>query len=306
MNWTALRFAVRRQRLELVLLSLVLLALIGLATWMALSISALGLGDCYVEPSRVADEECTRRFTELNQIAQAMPILQAMAVFAPPMAGVFLGATILAREVESGTAMFAWTFSPSRTRWLVGRLVPAATTLLVLSLAAGAAIDAVYAASFPIVPIDSSLVDFQLRGPLLAARALLAFAASLFVGAVAGRLLPSLLLSIIVSGALIAGSMSLAQAYALRDPEVEPGPGGMLVGSLYRAPNGEVLDGTQAVERMEEFGDGELFEVYEIIDLGVPGSRSIAIVTTIIGVVGVVIAVLTSMTVATVNRRRPY
>src|SRR3990172_11411499 len=84
LNWTALRFAVRRQRLELVLLSLVLLALIGLATWMALSISALGLGDCYVEPSRVADEECTRRFTELNQIAQAMPLLQAMAVFAPP------------------------------------------------------------------------------------------------------------------------------------------------------------------------------------------------------------------------------
>jgi hypothetical protein len=306
LNWTALRFALRRQRLELVLFSLVLLSLIGLATWMAVGISALGLEDCYVEPARVAAEECTRRFMELSRIAQAMPIVQALAVFAPPLAGVFLGATILAREVESGTAIFAWTFSASRTRWLVGRVLPAATLLLVLCLAAGAAVDTVYASSFPIVPIEASLVDFQLRGPLLAARALLAFAASVLVGAVVGRLLPSLLLSIVVSGALIAGSMWLAQSFAMREPVAEPGPGGLLVGSLYRAPNGEVLDGTQAVERMEEFGDGELFEVYEIIDLGVPGSRSIAIVTTVLGAITVVILALGGMTLATVNRRRPY
>lgn len=306
MNWTALRFAFRRQRLELVLFSLVLIALIGLATWMAVSISALGLEDCYVEPARVAEEECTRRFTALNQIAQPTPILQAMAVFAAPVAGVFLGATILAREVESGTAMFAWTFSTSRARWLVGRLLPAATILLVLALAAGSAVDAVYAASLPIVPIESNLIDFQVRGPLVAGRALLAFAASLLVGALVGRLLPSLLLSLVLSGALIAASMWFAQSYALRDPGVEPGPGGVIVGSLYRAPNGEVLDGTQAVERLDQFGDGELFEVYETIDLGVPGSRSIATVATVMGVLGAVIAGLTSMTLAAVNRRRPY
>ena len=149
MNLTVVRFALRRQRLELVLFSLILLALAGLASWVALSIFSLHLADCYVEPARATAEECARRSQRLGEVTGAMPIVQGLAVFVPPVAGLFLGATVVSREVEAGTAMFAWSFGVSRTRWLLTRVVPVALIVVVLAVAAGAAVDAVYAAAYP-------------------------------------------------------------------------------------------------------------------------------------------------------------
>ncbi|MEU1630782.1 hypothetical protein ABZ746_37135 [Streptomyces sp. NPDC020096] len=48
----------------------------------------------------------------------------------PPALGLFCGAPLLAKELESGTYQLAWSQSISRTRWLAGRLgVPLAVTL---------------------------------------------------------------------------------------------------------------------------------------------------------------------------------
>ncbi|GAA2150851.1 hypothetical protein GCM10009760_45570 [Kitasatospora kazusensis] len=48
----------------------------------------------------------------------------------PPALGLFLGAPLLARELETGTHRLAWTQSISRRRWLAARLgVPLAVTL---------------------------------------------------------------------------------------------------------------------------------------------------------------------------------
>ncbi len=47
----------------------------------------------------------------------------------PVLAGVFAGAPILARELDSGTFRFAWTQGAGRTRWTLARLALPAVTV---------------------------------------------------------------------------------------------------------------------------------------------------------------------------------
>ena len=53
----------------------------------------------------------------------------------PALAGLFLGAPLLAREFEYGTFRLAWTQSLSRRRWVLSR-----TVLLALATIAAAAL----------------------------------------------------------------------------------------------------------------------------------------------------------------------
>ncbi|MFB7665867.1 ABC transporter permease subunit [Kitasatospora sp. NPDC056138] len=62
---------------------------------------------------------------------QMMVLATGWLLFAlPPALGLFLGAPLLARELETGTYRLAWTQSVSRRRWLAARLgIPLAVTL---------------------------------------------------------------------------------------------------------------------------------------------------------------------------------
>jgi hypothetical protein len=53
----------------------------------------------------------------------------------PPLVGAFMGATVLARELETGTFRYAWTQAFGRWRWTIAKLV---TLGLVLAAGAGA------------------------------------------------------------------------------------------------------------------------------------------------------------------------
>jgi hypothetical protein len=57
----------------------------------------------------------------------------SLAVYLPVTIGVFWGAPLLARELESGTHQLAWTQSVTRRRWLAYRLLVASITGLLLS-----------------------------------------------------------------------------------------------------------------------------------------------------------------------------
>jgi hypothetical protein len=50
-------------------------------------------------------------------------VLDILARAAPALVGIFWGAPLLARELETGTYRLAWTQSVSRTRWLLTKLV---------------------------------------------------------------------------------------------------------------------------------------------------------------------------------------
>jgi hypothetical protein len=55
----------------------------------------------------------------------------------PVLTGMFLGAPLVAREIETGTTRFTWAQSASRTRWLIARVVPAAALLTAIAAALG-------------------------------------------------------------------------------------------------------------------------------------------------------------------------
>jgi hypothetical protein len=57
-------------------------------------------------------------------------ILVSIALQAvPALIGAFIGAPVLARELETGTFRYAWTQGIGRLRWTVGKLVPLAVAV---------------------------------------------------------------------------------------------------------------------------------------------------------------------------------
>jgi ABC-2 family transporter protein len=59
----------------------------------------------------------------VSNYANFRTLLGILVVAVPGILGIFLGAPLVARELESGTFRLAWTQSVSRTRWLVSKLM---------------------------------------------------------------------------------------------------------------------------------------------------------------------------------------
>ncbi|HEX9518166.1 MAG TPA: hypothetical protein VF940_18530 [Streptosporangiaceae bacterium] len=57
---------------------------------------------------------------------------------APVLAGIFVGAPLLAREAENGTLKLAWTQGTGRVRWLLSRVIPIAALLAGAAAGVGA------------------------------------------------------------------------------------------------------------------------------------------------------------------------
>lgn len=76
-------------------------------------------------------------FGELNSYRTALLYTGRLLLVIPAVIGAFIGAPLVARELESGTAKLVWSQSTGRTRWLLATLaVPAAATLAATSLLA--------------------------------------------------------------------------------------------------------------------------------------------------------------------------
>jgi hypothetical protein len=144
--------------------------------------------------------EGTEAFLTWNE-ELAGKVMAAMAVL-PLLTGILLGAPLVASEIETRTATIAWSLAPSRRRWLAARLAILATvlaiTLVVPAIAAQALAGArPYYGEFD--PSTTALIDYGLRGPLVVARGLAAFAIGVVAGLSLGRILPALL----VAGVLV-------------------------------------------------------------------------------------------------------
>jgi len=129
------------------------------------------------------------------------PMIQALGIvvlFAPGLVGMFWGAPLVARELESGTFRLAWTQSITRSRWLAVKLLVvglssvAATGLLSLMVTWGSSpIDTVSADQFSplvfsergIVPMGYAAFAFVLgvTAGLLIRRTLAAMATTMVV-----------------------------------------------------------------------------------------------------------------------------
>jgi hypothetical protein len=169
----------------------------------------------------------------------------AVLLAVPVLVGVFAGAPILARELDTGTSRFAWTQGAGRIRWTLARLALPAVAIT----AATAAFSQLFAWFYQ--PFFSSGMDsrlaaqfFSLTGADFAAWTLAAFA----IGTTAGVLIRRAVPAMFASMALWAGLM-LATVLYLRRHYLAPllakgtgaaGPGnGWVLSQWWTGPNGK-------------------------------------------------------------------
>ncbi|HTZ65098.1 MAG TPA: hypothetical protein VMB51_13415, partial [Solirubrobacteraceae bacterium] len=147
----------------------------------------------------------------------------------PALLGMFWGAPLVARELESGTYRLAWTQSVSRRRWLSVRVaLVGAAALAVAGLAS-------WLVSWWFAPVDAVNMNrfdpsvFTARGVVAVGYAAFAFALGVASGAVARRTLPAMVVTLLgfvaariaftlwVRAHLLATSTSLASPTAGKD-----------------------------------------------------------------------------------------
>ena len=170
--------------------------------------------------------------------------VSSLMLVVPVLLGVFLGAPVLARELETGTFRFAWTQGCGRLRWAVSKLVLLAAVVTAVTWAFTELFSWYYHA-FGVDGQVSRLLPlaFGLLGVAFAAWTLAAFAIAAFYGALIRRTLPAMAATLATWTTLAIGTaVWLRQHYQIPLKTTGNPPGGAWVlGNYATGPNGQVL-----------------------------------------------------------------
>lgn len=220
LTWARLSY--RQQKWELLLVVLGVVGVTAGMVWFATTLSALrdanpeclaGLSPNFASPAEEGPPAACQAFlTQYYDTQSWASNLTNLAWVAPFGMGVILGAPLVAREIDGGTAQLAWSLSRSRVGWLLRRI--AFVTLFGLALLAilAFASELLTAAIFPDRTLDEDFMWFGRRGVPIVARGVGAILLGVLVGAVIGRVLPAVLASILVIGLAFTGvSLALDQ-----------------------------------------------------------------------------------------------
>jgi hypothetical protein len=169
----------------------------------------------------------------------------------PVVIGVFVGAPLLSRELESGTFRFIWTQGVGRSRAAVTTFILLAIFVTLAACALGVLLNW-YAHPFEVTLIESQWQSglFDTAGPMIAAWTLLALALGTFLGALIGRTVAAMAATAAGIGGLLVASFvwlvhQLEGFGALATTRLTPvglGVGRLnLPGYLYNAPRGDWL-----------------------------------------------------------------
>ena len=160
---------------------------------------------------------CGEIISEFN-VTYGDPALTAAVLLqtVPALIGAFVGAPLLARELETGTFRYAWTLGIGRRRWTLGKLVP-----LAIAVAAAAGVFSVLFSWFfqPLfadgnnIPFTAEL--FDLRVVALPAWTLAAFAIGALAGMLIRRVVPAIAATLAAyAGLALTAALYLRQHYA--------------------------------------------------------------------------------------------
>lgn len=305
MTWARLTF--RLQPSSIGFAAVVCLGLAGVAAWLSLSLPSM-LAAC--EASGALDD-CGTIYLLGSPLGDATLLLQlgiGVALYAVPLV---LGAAILPSEIERRTAMIAWPLARSRLKWLTWRAGSVLVIGLVLIGVMAIAAEALVRANNP--EGDLGFAAHGARGVSLVMRSTLMLVVAVAVGAVVGRLLPSLLI-----GVALAVGLSIAVdpflPYGVEPTELtaaENAGGPFRTGHAYRAPDGTPISEDEAnairqaayEEYSPEFPPDSVLPID--VSYGIAGSRYSEVLvresTVLIGATVLVAGVAA----AVVQRRRP-
>ncbi|MBM7077403.1 ABC transporter permease subunit [Micromonospora humida] len=186
------------------------------------------------------DGACTASFRRLDEGYGDVENLLAAFYLVPVVIGAFLGAPLLARELEDGTWQLAWTQAVPRMRWLAAKLVALAGVTVALT-GTFTAVLTWFRQPFDAWEGRFQYDAFDLEGVVPVAYALFAFAVATAAGAILRRSLPAFGVAF---GAFLSARMSVAlvarPAYATPLTAMQPVP----VGGTGHRPGPGVADWT--------------------------------------------------------------
>ncbi|MEU7479685.1 ABC transporter permease subunit [Lentzea sp. NPDC042327] len=192
-------------------------------------------GPARCEGQAGVSDACTAAFRRLDDEYGFVENLLAAFYLVPVVIGAFLGAPLLARELEDGTWQLAWTQAVPRMRWLAAKLLALAGVTVALT-GLFTAVLTWFRRPFDAWEGRFQYDAFDLQGLVPVAYALFAFGVATAAGAVLRRSLPAFGVAF---GAFLAARMSVAllarPAYATPLTATKPVPVG---GSQDRAAPG--------------------------------------------------------------------
>lgn len=191
----------RQHRSQLVAAAGLLLALAAAAFGTRIPIEAAfhreSLSACLPPAARTGCDIIVPHFeAEFGGLVTSVRVLAVL----PVLAGLFVGAPLLARELELGTYRFAWTQGLTRRRWLLSKtaLLAAAT---VLAGAAASAIVMWWRAPYDTLEGRIGPSSFDVEGLVVPAYALFALALGVLAGLVFRRTVAAMTATLLTFGA---------------------------------------------------------------------------------------------------------
>jgi hypothetical protein len=251
------RVSYRQQRWELLLVVLGTAIAAGAMLWFTAELRGLAAAHpgC-LDGSASGCEAIADRLDSLRTTGNRLLYLSFLAPFGM---GVLLGAPLVAREIDGGTAQLAWTLSRSRSGWLLRRIAFVALVTVVLLAVLAVASEMLAAALQPGSDMAHDFTWIGRRGWLIVARGLGALLLGILVGAVLGRVLPAILAAILVIGLTFTGLSLLQDRWLAGDAEVArfgvDGPvvdlpaGSLVLDTGLQTPDGTNLTWQEASER---------------------------------------------------------
>ena len=168
-------------------------------------------------------------------------LVQLLLLFAPLLAGIVVGAPLVAREIEQGTAPLSWALSGSRRRWLLGKVLAGVFLLAPLMLAVGLAANVLEGALNPGLNPYASFSNYLGRGVIDVFWALAAFAGTFALGTLLGRTMPAVVVALVVCFFVRAAWDSGMGHFVLRSfavPQVQQDQQNQQIGYVVYGPGG--------------------------------------------------------------------
>ena len=271
--------------------------------------NAGGYATCYGSDQPVFTSLCQSPVaTWLNRIGR---VSLALVPIFPFIGGILAGGPIVARELETGTARLAWSLGPSRLRWFVQRVVPILAMFAVASLAIGITADGLLKMVQPTVDVDASFVAYRSRGLLIGVEGLLVASIALALGAITGRTVPTIVLTLMLVGGLFAAVASVERNVLLGEAavggEMQYSDNNLYLDSKFQLPDGQLRTYEELLVEHPEYADIGFDENSGIqpVALYIPGARYHDVERREALVLLGFAAVAVTVAAVTVVRRRP-
>lgn len=225
----------------------------------------------------------TNLFIKKDQFLQAS--LPDLVLVAPALIGVFWGAPLVAREIESRTFRLAWTQSISRLRWLATRLAVAGLASMVVTGLLSLMVTWWFSSFDRVNANRLSPAMFGVRGITPIGYAAFGFVLGVTLGVLVRRTLPAMALTIVgFVGARLAVAYGVRPRLAIPvekvTPLVMPGngggasgtgpPGSWVLSNQTIAGNGQVIGQDGGIGQNGEMG----VRVSHSGALSIPGAGS--------------------------------